>query len=52
MGCEVTFHDKISQDQLAAAMAPQTSSEFINLLESAIDETVRRRSEPVTWRSS
>ena len=39
MGCEVTFHHRISQDRLTAAMAPQTSAAFHKLLESALAET-------------
>lgn len=39
MGCEVTFHHRISQDRLTAAVAPQTSAAFHKLLESALAET-------------
>jgi probable rRNA maturation factor len=39
MGCAVTFHHRISQDRLTAAMAPQTSAAFHKLLESALAET-------------
>lgn len=39
MGCEVTFHHRISQDRLTAAMDPQTSEAFHKLLESALAET-------------
>jgi len=39
MGCEVTFHHRISQDRLTAAMEPQTSEAFHKLLESALTET-------------
>jgi probable rRNA maturation factor len=39
MGCEVTFHHRIGQDRLTAAMAPQTSEAFHKLLESALAET-------------
>ena len=39
MGCEVTFHHRISQDRLTAAMAPQTSAAFHKLLEAALSET-------------
>jgi probable rRNA maturation factor len=39
MGCEVTFHHRISQDRLTAAMEPQTSEAFHKLLESALAET-------------
>ena len=43
MGCEVTFHDKVGRDQLAAAIEPMRIEQFTDLLESAIDETVSRR---------
>ena len=39
MGLEVTFHHRISQDRLTAAMDPQTSEAFHKLLESALAET-------------
>ena len=39
MGCVVTFHHRISQDRLNAAMEPQTSEAFHALLESALAET-------------
>ena len=39
MGCVVTFHHRISQDRLTAAMAPQTSQAFHALVESALAET-------------
>lgn len=39
MGCEVTFHHRISQDRLTGAMEPQTSEAFHELLESALAET-------------
>ena len=39
MGCEVTFHHRISQDRLTGAMDPQTSDAFHKLLESALAET-------------
>jgi probable rRNA maturation factor len=39
MGCEVTFHHRISQDRLTAAITPQTSDAFHALLESALAET-------------
>ena len=39
MGCEVTFHHRISQDRLTGAMEPQTSEAFHKLLESALAET-------------
>jgi probable rRNA maturation factor len=41
MGCVVTFHHRISQDRLTAAMAPQTSDAFHALLESALAETTQ-----------
>jgi probable rRNA maturation factor len=41
MGCVVTFHHRISQDRLAAAMAPQASEAFHALLESALAETAQ-----------
>ena len=39
MGCEVTFHHRISQDRLTAAMEPQASEAFHKLLQSALAET-------------
>jgi probable rRNA maturation factor len=39
MGCAVTFHHRISQDRLTAAMAPQTGAAFHALVESALSET-------------
>jgi len=39
MGCVVTFHHRISQDRLKAAMEPQDSQAFHALLESALAET-------------
>jgi probable rRNA maturation factor len=39
MGCVVTFHHRISQDRLTAAMGPQSSEAFHALLESALAET-------------
>jgi probable rRNA maturation factor len=39
MACVVTFHHRISQDRLAAAMEPQSSEAFHALLESALGET-------------
>ena len=39
MSCAVTFHHRISQDRLTAAMAPQTSAAFHALVESALAET-------------
>jgi probable rRNA maturation factor len=41
MGCVVTFHHRISQHRLTAAMAPQTSEAFHALLESALAETIQ-----------
>jgi probable rRNA maturation factor len=41
MGCVVTFHHRISQDRLTAAMAPQTAEAFHALLESALAETIQ-----------
>jgi probable rRNA maturation factor len=39
MGCAVTFHHRISQDRLTAAMAPQTAAAFHAVVESALSET-------------
>src|SRR4029078_3435011 len=39
MGCEVTFHHRISQDRLTGAIEPQSSEAFHKLLESALAET-------------
>jgi probable rRNA maturation factor len=39
MGCAVTFHHRISQDRLTAAMAPQTGAAFHALVESALSAT-------------
>jgi probable rRNA maturation factor len=39
MACVVTFHHRISQDRLTAAMEPQSSEAFHALLESALGET-------------
>src|SRR5438552_13257648 len=39
MGCVVTFHHRISQDRLNAAMEPHSSTAFHALLESALAET-------------
>ncbi|HEY8762122.1 MAG TPA: rRNA maturation RNase YbeY [Candidatus Dormibacteraeota bacterium] len=39
MGCVVTFHHRISQDRLTAAMEPHSSEAFHALLESALTET-------------
>jgi probable rRNA maturation factor len=39
MGFVVTFHHRISQDRLTAAMEPQSSQAFHALLESALGET-------------
>ncbi len=41
MGCVVTFHHRISQDRLIAAMEPQTADAFHALLESALAETAQ-----------
>ena len=41
MGCVVTFHHRISQDRLTAAMAPHTSQAFHALVESALAETAQ-----------
>ncbi len=41
MGCAVTFHHRIGQERLTAAIAPQTSAAFHGLLESALGEAVR-----------
>jgi probable rRNA maturation factor len=41
VGCVVTFHHRISQDRLTAAMAPQTSEAFHALVESALAETAQ-----------
>lgn len=38
MGCDVTFHHRISLDRLTAAIAPQTSNAFHKLIESALAE--------------
>jgi probable rRNA maturation factor len=40
MGCEVTFHDHVGRDQLAAAIEPMRIDELIELLESAVGETI------------
>ena len=40
MGCEVTFHDHVGRDQLAAALEPMEIDQFSDLLAAAIDETV------------
>jgi probable rRNA maturation factor len=39
MGCLVTFHHRIGQDRLTAAVAPLDSATFHALLESALTET-------------
>jgi probable rRNA maturation factor len=39
VGCVVTFHHRISQDRLTAAMEPQASEAFHALVESALAET-------------
>jgi probable rRNA maturation factor len=41
MGCVVTFHHRISQDRLIAAMEPQTADAFHALLETALAETAQ-----------
>ncbi|MGZ6214303.1 MAG: rRNA maturation RNase YbeY [Candidatus Limnocylindria bacterium] len=41
MGCVVTFHPRISQDRLTAAMAPHSTEAFHVLLESALAETTQ-----------
>jgi probable rRNA maturation factor len=41
VGCVVTFHHRISQDRLTAAMAPHTSQAFHALVESALAETAQ-----------
>ncbi|MGZ6372436.1 MAG: rRNA maturation RNase YbeY [Candidatus Limnocylindria bacterium] len=41
MGCVVTFHHRISQDRLTAAMAPHSTEAFHVLLESALAETTQ-----------
>ena len=38
MGCAVTFHHRIGQERLAAAIAPQASEAFHALLESALGQ--------------
>jgi rRNA maturation RNase YbeY len=40
MGCEVTFHDHVGRDQLAAAIEPMRTEELNELLESAVGETI------------
>jgi probable rRNA maturation factor len=40
MGCEVTFHDHVGRDQLAAAIEPIRIDHLTELLESAVGETV------------
>ena len=40
MGCEVTFHDHVGRDQLAAAIEPMRIDELNDLLESAVGETL------------
>lgn len=42
MGCTVTFHDRIGHDRIETAVEPLDASAAIELLESAITETVRR----------
>ena len=41
MGCAVTFHHRIGQERLIAAIEPQTSEGFHALLESALAEATR-----------
>ncbi|MGZ6255469.1 MAG: rRNA maturation RNase YbeY [Candidatus Limnocylindria bacterium] len=41
MGCVVTFHHRISQDRLTAAMAPHSTEAFHALLEAALAETTQ-----------
>ena len=38
MGCTVTFHHRIGQDRLTAAIAPEASEAFHTLIESALGE--------------
>ncbi|MDQ2854546.1 MAG: rRNA maturation RNase YbeY [Chloroflexota bacterium] len=38
MGCTVTFHHRIGQDRLTAAIAPEGSEAFHTLIESALGE--------------
>jgi probable rRNA maturation factor len=40
MGCEVTFHDHVGRDLLAAAIEPMRIDELNDLLESAVGETL------------
>lgn len=41
MGCAVTVHHRIGQERLSAALAPQTSTAFHRLLESALGAATR-----------
>ena len=41
MGCTVTFHDKIGRDRIANAVEPLGVDVALDLLESAVCETVR-----------
>jgi probable rRNA maturation factor len=41
MGCTVTFHHRIGQERLTAAIAPEASEAFHRLLESALGEATR-----------
>jgi probable rRNA maturation factor len=41
MGCAVTFHHRIGQERLTAAIAPQSPEAFHALLESALTEAAR-----------
>ena len=41
MGCTVTFHHRIGQDRLTAAIAPEASEAFHTLIESALGEATQ-----------
>ena len=41
MGCTVTFHHRIGQDRLTAAIAPEASGSFHALVESALGEATQ-----------
>jgi probable rRNA maturation factor len=41
MGCAVTFHHRIGQERITAAIAPEASQAFHGLLESALAEATR-----------
>lgn len=41
MGCSVTFHDRIGDDRMAAAVEPLRPEQALELLESSICETAR-----------